>query len=459
MKKISMILTLLFSLTNVMYGNPSDPAQITNSDQKNADGSTNYINLGGYGGGNYIFSPSGSYVYGHGNVSNSDNAILIGDNNFNRDTQSVGIGGQTSVLEQGSVALGYGSVALGYGSVAGDMKEYTLENQDIFTKIAKRTAKKEDYAKLEKPATRYQRIAYRRSGYDISTGTQIWDDNDIRYKAQSEVSVGVEKNYKKRNYQFNSLYINKYNEDQKAFTRQITNVGAGSKDTDAVNLAQLKDLKSYIDNISVFEMQDKNGNKVVKGKDGKFYRAKDIKGKLYYNNKYFVTGLKEVSKDEIVNKAIVRTEYDDKIDAIKASIQTNNTNLTGISEDISKIKDNVKIVDKKSDLALSGVSNAVAMANLPNVSGDRKFNFAASYGYYGGSHAVAIGFSGINDKQNFTYKLSGAVNSKGNLAFGVGAGFMLGSVNNRLQEENMKLKSDVENLKNQVKELYKLLKR
>ncbi|WP_288867139.1 YadA-like family protein [uncultured Sneathia sp.] len=448
MKKISMILTLLFSLTNVMYGNP---AQITDS-KKNPDGSTDYINLGGYGGGNYIKSPMESYVYGHGNVSDSSAAILIGDNNFNNYAQSVGIGGETSVLEQGSVALGF-------GSVAGDMEEYTLEKQDLFTKMAKGKAKNEDYAKLEKPATRYQRIAYRRSGYDISTGTQIWNDNDIRYKAQSEVSVGVEKDYKKRNYQFNSLYINEKNVDKKAFTRQITNVGAGSKDTDAVNLAQLKDLKSYIDNISVFEMQDKNGNKVVKGKDGKFYRAKDIKGSLYYNNKYYVTGLKEVSKDEIVNKAIVRTEYDDKIDAIKASIQTNDTKLTGISEDISKIKDNVKIVDKKSDLALSGVSNAVAMANLPNVSGDRKFNFAASYGYYGGSHAVAIGFSGINDKQNFTYKLSGAVNSKGNLAFGVGAGFMLGSVNNRLQEENMKLKSDVENLKNQVKELYKLLKR
>ena len=455
MKKISMILTLLFSLTNVMYGNPGDPAQITNSSQRNADGSTNYINLGGYGGGNYIKSPSESYVYGHGNVSSSSEAILIGDDNFNADALSVGIGGQTSVLENGSVALGF-------GSVAGDMENYNLEYQDIHTKIAKGTVTKEDYAKLDelkKPKERNLRIAYRRSGYDISTGTQIWNDADIRYKAKSEVSVGVEKNYKKRVHQQNSLSINKYDEDKEAFTRQITNVGAGSKDTDAVNLAQLKDLKSYIDNISVFEMQDKNGNKVVKGKDGKFYRAKDIEGKLYYNNKYFVTGLKEVSKDEIVNKAIVRTGYDDKIDAIKASIQTNDTKLTGISEDISKIKDNVKIVDKKSDLALSGVSNAVAMANLPNVSGDRKFNFAASYGYYGGSHAVAVGFSGINDKQNFTYKLSGAVNSKGNLAFGVGAGFMLGSVNNRLQEENMKLKSDVENLKNQVKELYKLLKR
>ena len=168
MKKISMILTLLFSLTNVMYGNT---VQITDSSQKNADGSTNYINLGGLVGGNYISDTSSSYVYGQGNVSNSSDGILIGNNNFNTDTRSVGIGGQTSVLEQGSVALGF-------GSVAGDMKYYNLQYQDIYTKIAKRTVKEEDYAKLEKPDTKYLRIAYRRSGYDISTGTQIWNDND-----------------------------------------------------------------------------------------------------------------------------------------------------------------------------------------------------------------------------------------------------------------------------------------
>ena len=94
---------------------------------------------------------------------------------------------------------------------------------------------------------------------------------------------------------------------------------------------------------------------------------------------------------------------------------------------------NKKIEDanKKSDLALGGVSNAVAMANLPQVMGDKKFNLAASYGYYGGSHAVAVGFSGTNDNQNFIYKLSGSVNSKGNLAFGIGAGVMLGSVNSK----------------------------
>ncbi|WP_288848094.1 YadA-like family protein, partial [uncultured Sneathia sp.] len=114
---------------------------------------------------------------------------------------------------------------------------------------------------------------------------------------------------------------------------------------------------------------------------------------------------------------------------------------------LKKVRGEVKESIGKSDLALSGVANAVAMANLPQVSGDRKFNLAASYGYYGGSHAVSVGFSGTNDKQNFTYKLSGAVNSKGNLALGIGAGVMIGSVDNKDKR--------IEELTNQVKELRK----
>ena len=114
---------------------------------------------------------------------------------------------------------------------------------------------------------------------------------------------------------------------------------------------------------------------------------------------------------------------------------------------LKKVRGEVKESIGKSDLALSGVANAVAMANLPQVSGDRKFNLAASYGYYGGSHAVSVGFSGTNDKQNFTYKLSGAVNSKGNLALGIGAGVMMGSVDNKDKR--------IEELTNQVKELRK----
>ena len=127
--------------------------------------------------------------------------------------------------------------------------------------------------------------------------------------------------------------------------------------------------------------------------------------------------------------------------------------ITNLSEGINDFDAvnirQLKAVSLKSDIALGGVSNAVAMANLPQVGGDRKFNLAASYGYYGGSHAVAVGFSGTNDKQNFTYKLSGAVNSKGNLAFGIGAGVMMGSVDNKDKR--------IEELTNEVKELKEIV--
>lgn len=217
------------------------------------------------------------------------------------------------------------------------------------------------------------------------------------------------------------------------FTRRIVQVGDGINPNDAPTMRQLV----YATAIQV--SADKTSDMAYLSKDG--------------NNNITHVGFNVL---KIYGKNGISTEVNNNGEI---TISLKNGNLGNNNEEISQIKDDIKSIDKKSDLALSGVSNAVAMANLPNVSGDRKFNLAASYGYYGGSHAVAVGFSGINDKQNFTYKLSGAVNSKGNLAFGVGAGFMLGSVNNRLQEENMKLKSDVENLKNQVKELYKLLKR
>ncbi|MDU4652790.1 MAG: YadA C-terminal domain-containing protein, partial [Sneathia sanguinegens] len=104
------------------------------------------------------------------------------------------------------------------------------------------------------------------------------------------------------------------------------------------------------------------------------------------------------------------------------------------------------------------VANAVAIANLPNVSGDKKFSLAASYGYYGSSHAIAIGFSGINDKQNFTYKLSGSVNTKGNLALGVGAGVMLGSVDNKDKKIEY-LSNEVKELRKENKEIKEILKK
>ena len=149
-------------------------------------------------------------------------------------------------------------------------------------------------------------------------------------------------------------------------------------------------------------------------------------------------------------------------------IKNNMPNVTEINNKIEKI-------DKKSDLALGGVSNAVAMANLPQVNSysRHRHNLSAAYGYYSGSHALALGFSGVNEKRNFVYKLSGAVNNKGNLALGIGAGIMLGKEDNdypvnskkveKLEKANKELMDKVSKMEQenmQIKEmLNKLLKK
>ena len=300
------------------------------------------------------------------------------------------------------------------------------------------------------------------------------------------------------------------NEDT-GMTRQLTGLAAGSEDTDAVNVAQLKQVikKQYINvkaggktinvklgdtlelegkgiDISVASKQPNTGQPAVTAqtpatpvtptetKKTKEHTATfEVKGNIGGSNTFeYVLGEKVLSEEEYSKlendkkkNVVLRVKDGEKVitnvaNGVKDKDAVNVSQLNKIK---SKLQNDVKEVVKKSDLALGGISNAVAIANLPNVSGDKKFNLAAAYGYYGGSHSVAIGFSGTNDKQNFIYKLSGSVNTKGNLALGVGAGVMLGSVDNKdkkiekLTNENILIKQNLKKQGNEIKELKEII--
>lgn len=298
--------------------------------------------------------------------------------------------------------------------------------------------------------------------------------------------------------------------------RQIINVADATEDTDAVNLRQLK---KYVDETNPFTYSNKDGEKVYKDdngyymlnsegkhvkveKDNVIINAKDniqvsnVKSSIIENKT--VPAPTSTPKPNEENNIIPKDEKKDghvvvvedlrlleksinsKIEEIKANKSENNTlnnkisnntesivkinnSIVTINKDITQIKDEIKKIDEKSNLALDGVSNAVAMANLPQVMGNRKFNLGASYGYYGGSHALAIGISGTNNNQNFIYKLSGSVNSKGNIAFGAGIGVMFGEINNdktsisELKEINKKQTIEIEKIKQENAEIKKML--
>ena len=381
-----------------------------------------------------VYNSSNSVVIGlsakaensgtQGNIAIGKVALATGD-------ATISIGSGAKALNKGAVSLGENAKSLGKYSTAIGSQSYAYGMDSIA-------------------------LGIRSIAGDASkeVGYRPYNLNEEEYKNKTEwiadygvVSVGG----------FENL-VNKLH------TRQIVNVAAGYNDTDAVNVAQLKELKTYVDNSTPFEYATKDNKSLYKYGDKYYYKEtnKEYKGKV----DEVIIKAKELHKLSNIASSLGNGNTASS-DTTSAPETSENENNVVVIKDLKTIKENkadkayvdekVAKLNEKTDLALSGVSSAVAMANLPQVSGDRKFNLAASYGYYGGSHAVAVGLSGTNDKQNFTYKLSGSVNSKGNLAFGIGAGVMLGSVNkgpnfeerlNKLEKENQELKEVIKKLMN-----------
>ena len=155
------------------------------------------------------------------------------------------------------------------------------------------------------------------------------------------------------------------------------------------------------------------------------------------------TNLSKTGKTNLIDKLSKDSNIAKPKDRLVTDKQVN-TYLSRYNDALGVVDKKSTVALEKSELALGGVANAVAMANLVQVNSysDYRHNLSAAYGYYGGSHALAVGFSGTNEERNFVYKLSGSVNNKGNLAFGVGAGVMLGNKDERLSTEySTKLKT------------------
>ncbi|WP_277284047.1 YadA-like family protein [Sneathia sanguinegens] len=275
---------------------------------------------------------------------------------------------------------------------------------------------------------------------------------------------------------------------------------------------------------------------VVKGKDNKFYEASDFEKAVYdeAKNEYTKDGKKLEGKEakDVVIKALPNNEamtlsnianarlVKDSKDAVNAGqmleeldkkmnkdgsnidkkefanniseganitkpegilvtdkqvnehLNKNYYNKTEVDAKVSNISNTVVEANKKSDLALGGVANAVAMANLLQANSYSKYktNISAAYGYYGGSNALAIGFSGVSENRMVSYRVSGSVNTKGNIALGAGLGVMLGEFKTDKYpekgkkiselEEKLRLQTEKTNkLEKQLEEILKLLKK
>ena len=176
---------------------------------------------------------------GYNARSYGENSTSIGANAMSYGNWSTALGSNSKVIAEEGTALGYGaevfgehSVALGSSSKAGEASE-----KDGYRPYSAIDGKYKGITqeKIREIALKEGREKAKEA-FNAMFKDRVWKAN------LGVVSIG----------------------DPRYGTRQITNVAAGYYDTDAVNVAQLKELKTYVDNSTPFEYATTKGESLYK---------------------------------------------------------------------------------------------------------------------------------------------------------------------------------------------------
>ena len=143
-------------------------------------------------------------------------------------------------------------------------------------------------------------------------------------------------------------------------TRQITNLAAGSADSDAVNVAQLNSVASVV------------------------------------------------------------TSHSETIEKHTTQINQNTNVINQNTAAINELRSNVNAVKKE---LRAGVAGAIATAGLPQAYTPGKSMVAATVGGYRDQSALAVGASHITNDGKVVFKLTGNANTRGDIGGSIGAGY------------------------------------
>lgn len=243
---------------------------------------------------------------GHNSDAQKDNAIAIGDNAMAGESKSLAIGDNAFSSESGSLAIGANASA-------------TVEDGIALGAYSKAT------------------IAAGAVGYDMTTKTASTNTTPTWKSTAAAVSVGDVDN---------------------GLTRQITSVAAGTKDTDAVNVAQLKTVQQQIDT-----------------------NTSDIKNLTTKVDNHTTT---------INNHTQQIADNSKRITNNTTNIADNRRLIDANTTAIKSINSNVRQLDNRMNRAVAG---AAALAALHPLDFDEhaKWDIAAGYGHYKNGNAAALG--------------------------------------------------------------------
>ncbi|MCD1125896.1 YadA-like family protein [Jinshanibacter sp. LJY008] len=228
----------------------------------------------------------------------------------------------------------------------------------------------------------------------------------------------------------------------------ITNLAAGTQDSDAVNYSQLKAMSEQVTNISngtdgMFQVNNtsKLPKPSVTGKDaaaggagavasGDNSLAMGTHARATGNNSVALGANSIADRDNSVSVGFAGAER--QITNLAAGTQgTDAVNVNQLKSGISsanqytdnKFNSLKNMVEDQGDKLSAGIAGAMAMSGLPQAYQPGASMVGIAGSTYQNQSAVALGVSMISDNGKWVTKLSGSTNSQGDLGGTVGVGY------------------------------------
>ena len=218
------------------YDTVSGTSNTTNGDYSSAIGYSNKVDGDRQNDGSYRKAQK-SHAYGDNNTLTGDYDVTLGNGNTITGDYAMALGNNAKAAANGAAALGKEATASAEDSLAlGNGAQAEGEEALALGKGARTTLQGSVALGSGSLADR----ASGAKGYDMVTGKATTETSSAWVATGNAVSIG--------------------NGD--TLTRQITGVAAGSQDTDAVNVAQLKNVMSAMD-YTVYTGGSRNGGSYV----------------------------------------------------------------------------------------------------------------------------------------------------------------------------------------------------
>ncbi|HFJ0013169.1 TPA: YadA-like family protein [Shigella boydii] len=230
------------------------------------------------------------------------------------------------------------------------------------------------------------------NGIAIGSNARANHANSIAMGNGSQTTRGAQTGYTAYNMDAPQNSVGEFSVGSEDGQRQITNVAAGSADTDAVNVSQLKSSEA----------------------GGVRYDTK-ADGSIDYSNITLGGGNGSTTRISNVSAGVNNNDavnYEQLKQSVQETKQYTDQRMVEMDNKLSKTESKLS----------GGIASAMAMTGLPQAYTPGASMASIGGGTYNGESAVALGVSMVSANGRWVYKLQGSTNSQGEYSAALGAG-------------------------------------